>query len=181
MVIAPHKGSIYNATVWMSYTLLDTELGRMGLVGSMAGLRRIVLPQPSQETLLQLIMEGLPGAIADPSPFGDLPHRLRRYLRGEPISFDDKLDLTHATPFRRAVWEAACSIPHGETQSYGWIAQQIGKPKAFRAVGQALAKNPFPIVVPCHRVVGKDGSLRGLGRSLEIRKRLLDIEASSQR
>jgi len=167
--------------VWVSYTLLDTELGRIGLVGSTAGLRRIVLPQPSPEAVLQLIMEGLPGAIADPSPFGDLPQRLRRYLRGETISFDDKLDLTHATPFRRAVWEMTRSIPYGETQSYGWIAEQIGKPKALRAVGQALARNPLPIVVPCHRVVGKDGSVRGYGRGLEMRKRLLEIEASLKR
>ena len=165
----------------MSYTLLDTELGRIGLVGSTDGLRRIVLPQPSPETVLRLIMDGMPGAIADPSPFGDLPQRLRRYLRGEPIAFDERLDLTHATPFRRAVWEATCSIPYGETKNYGWIAEQIGKPKASRAVGQALARNPVPIVVPCHRVVGKDGSPRGAGRGLEMRKRLLEIEASLKR
>lgn len=167
--------------MWMSYTLIDTELGRIGLVGSAEGLRRIVLPQPSPEAVLQLIMEGLPGAIADPSPFGDLPQRLKRYLRGEPVPFTDKLDLTNATPFRRAVWEATCSVPHGETRSYGWIAEQIGKPKALRAVGQALAKNPLPIVVPCHRVVAKDGSLRGSGRGLELRKRLLGIEALHHR
>lgn len=167
--------------MWMSYTLLDTELGRIGLVGSTNGLRRIVLPQPSPEMVLQFIMDGLPGAIADPSPFGDLPQRLRRYLRGESISFSDKLDLTHTTPFRRAVWEATCSIPYGETKNYGWIAEQIGKPKASRAVGQALVKNPLPIVVPCHRVVGKDGNPRGAGRGLELRKRLLEIEASLKR
>ncbi len=179
-IIAFNKGGVYNAAVWMSYTLLDPELGRLGLVGSTVGLRRIVLPQTSRESVLQLIMEGLPGAIAAPSPFGDLPYRLRRYLRGEPISFDDKLDLTHATPFRRAVWEATCAIPYGETKSYGWIAQQIGKPKASRAVGQALAKNPLPIVVPCHRVVSKYGSLRGSGDGLAIRKRLLELEAASR-
>lgn len=167
--------------MWMSYTLLDTELGRIGLVGSTAGLRRIVLPQPSPEAVLRLIMEGLPGAIADPSPFGDLPQRMMRYLRGEPISFDDKLDLSHATPFGRAVWEATLAIPYGQTQSYGWIAEQIGKPQAPRAVGQALARNPLPIVVPCHRVVGEDGSVRGYGKGLEIRKRLLEIEASLKR
>ncbi|MBE0415291.1 MAG: methylated-DNA--[protein]-cysteine S-methyltransferase [Dehalococcoidia bacterium] len=161
----------------MSYTLFDTEFGWMGLVGSTAGLWRIVLPQPSQEAVLPLIMDGFPGAIADPSPFGDLPHRMRRYFRGEPISFDEKLDLAHATTFRRAVWEATRAIPYGETQSYGWIAQQIGKPKALRAVGQALAKNPLPIVVPCHRVVAQDGSLRGFGGGLAIRKRLLELEA----
>lgn len=165
----------------MSYTLVDTELGRIGLVGSTEGLRRIVLPQTSSETVLKLIMESLPGAIADPSPFGDLPQRLKWYLRGEPVSFADKLDLTHTTPFRRAVWEATCSIPYGETKSYAWIAEQIGNPKAMRAVGQALAKNPLPIVVPCHRVVGKDGGIRGGGRGLEMRKRLLQIEALSHK
>ena len=164
----------------MSYTLLDTELGRLGLVGSTVGLRRIVLPQTSRESVLQLVMEGLPGAIADPSPFGDLPYRLRRYLRGEPISFDDKLDLTHATPFRRAVWEAARAIPYGETWSYGEMARRVGKPGASRAVGQALAKNPLPIVVPCHRVIGKDGSLTGFEGGLEMKRRLLEIEASSR-
>lgn len=153
----------------------------MGLAGSSAGLRRIVLPQSSPEAVLHLLMIGLPGVIADPSPFGDLPHRLRRYFKGEPISFADELDLASATAFRSAVWQATRFIPYGETKSYGWIARQIGRPRAFRAVGQALARNPFPIVVPCHRVLGKDGNLRGFGSGLEIRKRLLEMEASSQR
>jgi methylated-DNA-[protein]-cysteine S-methyltransferase len=165
----------------VSYTLFETGLGWMGLVGSTSGLRRIVLAQPSPEAALNLLVAGLPGAIADPAPFGDLPLRLQRYLRGEPISFDDELDLADATAFRRLVWQAARSIPYGQTRSYGWVAQQIEKPRAFRAVGQALAKNPFLIVVPCHRVVGKDGNLRGAGSGLEMRKRLLSMETSSQR
>ncbi len=164
----------------MSYTLLDTELGQIGLVGSGGGLRHIVLPQPSRGAVPQLIVEGLPEAIADPTPFGDLPHRLRRYLEGEQVSFDDELDLAGASPFRRAVWEATRTIPYGETKSYSGIAQQIGKPRALRAVGQALAKNPLPIVVPCHRVVGKDGNPRGSGDRLKMRKRLLELEASSR-
>jgi len=179
-IIAFNKGGVYNAAVWMSYTIVDTELGRLGLVGSTAGLRRIVLPQPSQQSVLQLIMEGMPGAIADPSPFGDLAHRLKRYLKGEQVAFDDELDLSGATPFRCAVWQATRAIPYGKTKSYGWVAQQIGKPKAFRAVGQALAKNSLPIVVPCHRVVSKDSSLRGFGGGLAMRKRLLEIEAASR-
>ena len=166
--------------MWTCYTLLDTELGQIGLVGSSLGLRRIGLPQPPPGAVLQLIMQGFPGAIADPTPFGDLPQRLGRYLKGEQVSFDDKLDLTCATPFRRAIWEATRAIPYGETQSYGWIARQIGKPKAQRAVGQALAKNRLPIVVPCHRVIGKDGSLTGFEGGLEMKKCLLEIEASSR-
>jgi methylated-DNA-[protein]-cysteine S-methyltransferase len=164
--------------VLMQYTLLDTELGQIGLVGSSSGLRRIVLPRPSPEAVVKLITENFPGAIVDPAPFGDLPQRLRRYLGGEPTFFDDKLDLFHATSFRCAVWEVTRTIPHGETRSYGWVAQQVGKPGAQRAVGQALAKNPLPIVVPCHRVIGEDGSLTGFEGGLEMKKRLLEIEAS---
>jgi len=152
----------------------------MGLVGSSAGLRRIVLPQSSPKAVLHLLMIGLAGVIADPSPFGDLPDRLRRYFKGEPISFADELDLAGATPFRSAVWQATRLIPYSETKSYGWIAQQIGRPRAFRAVGQALARNPFPIVVPCHRVLARDGSLRGFSAGLEMKKRLLEIEAFSR-
>ena len=166
--------------MWVCYTVFETELGWMGLVGSAAGLRRIILPQPSSEAVPRLLARDLPGVMPDPSPFGDLPHRLRRYLGGEPISFGDKLDLAAATPFTRAVWQATRLIPYGQTQSYTWVAQQIGRPLARRAVGQALARNPFPIVVPCHRVVGKDGSLKGFRGGLEMKKRLLNVEASGQ-
>jgi len=152
----------------------------MGLLGSADGIRRITLPQPSSEAVLRLLARDLPGAIPDPTPFGDLPHRLRRYLGGEPVSFGDKLDLAGATPFTRAVWQATRLIPRGQTQSYTWVARQAGRPFACRAVGQALARNPFSIVVPCHRVVGKDGSLTGFGGGLEMKKRLLDMEASGQ-
>jgi len=161
------------------YTLFETELGWIGLVGSVAGLRRTVLPQPSPEAVLDLLARGLPEAVVDPSPFGDLPLRLRRYLAGEQVPFDDELDLAGATHFSRDVWQATRLIPYGETQSYSWIAQQIGRPRALRAVGQALGRNPLPIVVPCHRVLSKDGSLGGFSGGLEMKKRLLELEASS--
>ena len=161
----------------LSYTLFETELGWMGVAASKVGLRRIVLPRPSQEVVLQLIREDFPKATGDPSFFSDLPQRLKRYLEGEPVSFDDELDLAPATPFRRAVWEATRSIPYGETRSYSWVAHHIGKPRALRAVGQALAHNPVPIVVPCHRVVNKNGDLGGFGGGLDMKKRLLEIEA----
>ena len=161
----------------VSYTLFETELGWMGVAGSTAGLRRIVLPLPSPEAVRQLTLEGFPEAMGDASFFGDLPERLRRYFKGELVSFDDELDLAPATPFRRAVWEATRSIPYGETRSYSWVAHNIGKPRALRAVGQALAHNPVPIVVPCHRVVNKNGNLGGFGGGLDMKKRLLEIEA----
>jgi methylated-DNA-[protein]-cysteine S-methyltransferase len=164
----------------MYYTIIDTELGKMGLVGSGHGLRQVILPQPSVGAVQELIMRGFPGAIADANRFGDLPSRLGRYLNGEHVSFNDELDVNGASAFRRAVWAAARSIPYGQTCSYGWIAWQIGNPRALRAVGQALAKNPLPIVVPCHRVIGSDGSLTGFEGGLGMKRRLLEIEASSR-
>ena len=158
------------------YTVFETELGWMGLAGSADGLWRIILPQPFSEAATRLLAGDLPGALPDATPFGDLPHRLRRYLRGEHVSFGDKLDLAGATPFTRAVWQATRLIPYGQTQSYTWVAQQAGRPLARRAVGQALARNPFAIVVPCHRVVGRDGSLRGFRGGLEMKQRLLELE-----
>ncbi len=173
------RSSFYMSEIkaYMSYILFETGLGWMGVAGSTAGLRRIVLPCPSPEAVLGLTLEGFDQAIADSSSFGDLPRRLERFFEGEVVSFDDELDLVMATPFRRAVWEATRSVPYGETRSYSWVAQHIGKPRALRAVGQALAHNPVPIVVPCHRVVNKNGDLGGFSGGLEMKKRLLEIEA----
>ena len=81
--------------------------------------------------------------------------------------------------FRRLVWEATRLIPYGETRSYGWVAKQIGKPHAARAVGQALGKNPFLIIVPCHRVIAGDGTLGGFGGGLEMKQTLLEMEKTA--
>lgn len=159
------------------YSAFETELGWMGLVASAAGLQRVVLPRATKSIALELAMEGLGGAVADSPAFGDLPERMRRYFQGQEVAFDDRLDLGHATAFLRAVWEATRRIPRGETRSYSWVAEHVGKPRALRAVGQAMARNPVPIVVPCHRVVSKDGGLGGFGGGLEMKRRLLELEA----
>lgn len=100
-----------------------------------------------------------------------------RYFRGE------RMDLAwipvadeRYTPFQRAVWQAVRGIPYGEVRTYGQMAKAISMPKAARAVGRALAVNPFPLVVPCHRVVGRDGSLTGFGAGLEWKRALLELE-----
>jgi O-6-methylguanine DNA methyltransferase len=105
--------------------------------------------------------------------------RFRIYLSGGKITFPDQLDLSGATPFQRRVWEITRLIPYGETRSYTWVAQQVDKPGAVRAVGQALAKNPLPIIIPCHRVLTIDGRLGGFGGEEEMKRRLLHLEASA--
>ncbi len=103
--------------------------------------------------------------------------QVRRYFSGERVTFRLPLDLRQATDFQRAVWKATAKIPYGETRSYAWIAKQIGRPKAARAVGQALGANPVPVVIPCHRVISTAGTLGGFSGGLPMKRYLLGMEA----
>jgi methylated-DNA-[protein]-cysteine S-methyltransferase len=113
--------------------------------------------------------------IEDPARTAGLSRQLEEYFAGERREFDLPL-APEGTPFERSVWDELRRIPFGETRSYGEIARAIGRPSASRAVGRANGANPIPIVVPCHRVIGADGSLTGFGGGLEAKSRLLEIE-----
>jgi methylated-DNA-[protein]-cysteine S-methyltransferase len=113
--------------------------------------------------------------VEEPARTAELRRQLAEYFAGERREFDLRL-APQGTPFERSVWEELRRIPFGETRSYGEIARAIGRPSASRAVGRANGANPIPIVVPCHRVIGADGSLTGFGGGLEAKSRLLEIE-----
>jgi O-6-methylguanine DNA methyltransferase len=100
---------------------------------------------------------------------------VEEYLNGDRKSFSSPLDM-QGTPFQMEVWNELLKIPYGETRSYGEIATAVGKPRAARAVGAAVGANPLPIIVPCHRVIGKNGSLVGFGGGLRLKERLLQLE-----
>jgi methylated-DNA-[protein]-cysteine S-methyltransferase len=108
-------------------------------------------------------------------PFREAIRQLTEYFTGARTTFDLKLH-PKGTPFQRDVWKALLTIPYGETRSYADIARQIGRPAAVRAVGLANGRNPLPIVVPCHRVIGSSGKLVGYGGGLPIKEALLDRE-----
>lgn len=101
--------------------------------------------------------------------------QLSEYFAGERTEFDLELRPV-GTAFQQAVWKALCDIPYGETRSYGQIAMAIGKPKAARAVGMANNRNPIAVIVPCHRVIGADGSMVGYGGGLDRKTLLLELE-----
>jgi methylated-DNA-[protein]-cysteine S-methyltransferase len=105
---------------------------------------------------------------------------LRAYFAGRLRSFSTPCDLGSLPPFTQAVLKVTESIPYGEIRSYRWIAEKLGKPRATRAVGNALARNPIPFIIPCHRVVRSDGSLGGYALGLSWKKRLLKLEKSVQ-
>lgn len=145
--------------------------------GSEAGLRRITLPLGSPEAVSAFLRLGKQDC-RDAAPFNDLPQRLVRYFQGDIIRLDDKLDFSDVTSFQRSVLEASGSVPYGETRSYIWVARMTGNPKAARAVGQALAHNPFPIVIPCHRIIQSSGQPGGFGGGTEMKRRLLNMESA---
>lgn len=101
---------------------------------------------------------------------------LLEYFQRGRESFTAKISLLKGTDFEKRVWLALREIPYGETRTYKWLAEKIGRPAAFRAVGQALSRNPLPIFLPCHRVIESDGSLGGYSGGTDIKRRLLDME-----
>lgn len=143
------------------YTTFKTPAGWVGLACSAAGLCRVVLPQPTAVKAAALLLEDLKNAVPSEEIFKDLSKRLLAYFSGKKTAFPDKLDYGDASPFQRRIWETARKIPHGQTHSYAWVAAQAGNPKAVRAAGQALGRNPFPVIVPCHRVTCTGGGLGG--------------------
>ena len=163
----------------LRYIIFNTDLGWVGILGSATGLLRITLPQSSAHEALKLLGDSVNHATQALHLFKDLMERLRSYFSGHKVNFPDKLDLSQATTFQREVWEVTRLIPYGETRSYAWVAEQIGKPKAVRAVGQALGRNPLPIIIPCHRVIASDSKLGGYSGGLELKKYLLRLEATS--
>ena len=162
----------------LRYTIFNTEIGWIGILGSAAGLLCVTLPHSSAEETRQLLGDNISHATRSPNLFKDLIERIGNYFGGHKVNFPDKLDLSGATSFQREVWETTRLIPYGDTTSYRWVAEQIRKPRATRAVGQALGKNPLPIIVPCHRVLASNGRLGGFTGGIETKRRLLHLEGS---
>ncbi|WP_055717661.1 methylated-DNA--[protein]-cysteine S-methyltransferase [Streptomyces torulosus] len=151
------------------HTVTDSPYGPLTLVADDGVLSGLYMTgqrhRPPQETF----------GPRDDTLLADAKEQLAAYFAGELRQFTLTLRL-HGTPFQRGVWEQLARIPFGETRSYGELADAMGSPKASRAVGLANGKNPVGIIVPCHRVVGSDGSLTGYGGGLDRKRRLLDFE-----
>jgi methylated-DNA-[protein]-cysteine S-methyltransferase len=154
----------------MYYCYLDTPIGELLLAGEDGALSMIGFPKGSMRR------EPEAAWIFNESKLVDACRQLREYFAGERRDFDLPLKF-HGTEFQVSVLEALQDIPYGETTSYGEIAKRIGRPKAVRAVGAANGRNPIPIVVPCHRVIGSTGDLTGFGGGLDTKEALLRLEA----
>jgi methylated-DNA-[protein]-cysteine S-methyltransferase len=149
---------------------VDSPVGPLTLAGRNGRLMHLRMVDQTYEPNRE-------GWDADDTAFPEVVDQLAAYFAGERTEFDLELDMV-GTRFQRRVWEALQTIPYGETCSYGEIARQIGSPGAFRAVGLANGHNPIGIIVPCHRVIGANGSLTGYGGGLDRKRALLELEKS---
>jgi O-6-methylguanine DNA methyltransferase len=158
---------------------LPTAFGNLRLYGTPRGLLAVALPGEDRAALERRLGRAL-GPVAfveDAAALGPALDQLAAYFAGERRAFDLALD-PQGTPFQRAVWAAVAAVPYGETRTYGEIAREIGRPAATRAVGAANGANPLPPIVPCHRLVGADGTLTGYGGGLPMKRALLVLEGA---
>ena len=154
----------------LSCTRYESPVGPLLLAGSRAGLNYISFSGGRHAVAVD------PGWTEERSFFDEVIGQLQEYFAGERKTFLLPL-IPEGTEFQRVVWSELQKIPYGETISYKGLADRIGKPKAVRAVGAANGANPIPIIIPCHRVIGNDGSLTGFGGGLPLKKRLLELES----
>ncbi len=170
----------------MNYrAVFETPLGWIGAIASERGLRRCTLPQDDPGACVDELGADFEIGVPAPERFSELATLFERYFEDGCEAFANvPIDVEDAPAFQRAAWLACRSIPSGETRSYKWLATRAGSPGASRAAGQAMARNRLPIVVPCHRVIGADGSLRGYGSGttrLDLKRRLLELERGARR
>jgi methylated-DNA-[protein]-cysteine S-methyltransferase len=148
----------------MQYAVMESPMGPLTVASTEKGIASIHFGN------------SLPTGIApDPSANQETVEQLTEYFQGKRTQFELRLDV-EGTEFQKAVWNELQRIPYGETRSYGEIAKAVGKPGAARAVGMANHDNPLAVVIPCHRVVGRDGSLTGYAGGLHLKAQLLSIE-----
>ena len=163
-----------------SHVIIDSPVGPLTLVADDGALTALYLDTPSSDTRGRPGAEvlGPPGDPAD-EPFAAAADQLAAYFAGTLTEFSLPLEPA-GTLFQRRVWAELQAIPYGETRSYGELARAIGNPAAVRAVGLANGRNPIAVVIPCHRVIGSDGSLTGYGGGLDRKRYLLDLEAAGR-
>ncbi|PIQ99684.1 MAG: hypothetical protein COV66_11070 [Nitrospinae bacterium CG11_big_fil_rev_8_21_14_0_20_45_15] len=161
----------------VKFAICETPLGLTGLATSPKGLCNIKLNiscVDEFEDSLNNLHHSTPQL--DPSTLLPVLRQFDDYFAGKLKKFDCPLDISQGLPFQRSVWSALLKVPYGETRSYQWLADAIGNPKACRAVGTANGKNNLPIVIPCHRIIRKNGDLGGFTGGLHLKSFLLDLE-----
>jgi methylated-DNA-[protein]-cysteine S-methyltransferase len=163
----------------VGYDVLASPLGPLWVAIGPKGVTTIHYgDEPSESELQRIVRVYGPGVVPDHARSGALARELDQYFDGKRRVFDIDVDLSGLTPFQTKILAATAKIPFGAVSTYQAVARRAGNEKASRAAGGALNQNPIPIVVPCHRVVGSNGSLVGYAGGLDVKRRLLAIEGA---
>jgi len=163
----------------ITWAALKTRIGKVRVAATQRGVCKIALGKETAEDFFGWLERYVGRAPRKPERCGIVAlalDQIAEYLSRRRREFDLPLDV-RGTEFQRRMWAAVANIPYGQTRTYAEVARAIGKPKAVRAVGAANGANPLPLVVPCHRVLGSDGSLTGYGGGLDVKRKLLEMEA----
>ena len=166
------------ATIIYFSSLKNTPIGEVWIAGSERGLVAVEWAEKRADLLAYLKRRLKFPVEENPKKVTNIAEQLYEYLEGKRQKFDFSIDWSFMRPFQRKALLATYEIPYGQTSTYGEIAESIGHPRAARAIGRAEATNPMPLVIPCHRVLGADGKLRGYGGGLDIKKWLLKMEGA---
>ena len=147
---------------------------------ALPGARSVPISLEPEQTLVKQLEQLLPDLVVQERPRDDIgeaaARKLVEYLEGRRVVFDEPMDLSLVPPFTQGVLRATSRIPYGEVRPYAWVAREVGKPRATRAVGQSLHINPLSPIIPCHRVIASDNTLGGYGGGLDMKRWLLKLE-----
>jgi O-6-methylguanine DNA methyltransferase len=164
------------------YSIAETAIGWIGIAGNEKGLRRLVLPVPTRENALAELnryFQPCEKLAQVDSQFISIVTKIKNYFDGKKIQFETEIiNLEGYTSFQKNILLKTREIPYGITQTYGWLAEQSGYPKAYRAVGGVMRFNPLPLIIPCHRVLGSQGKLTGFSATggLALKRKMLELE-----
>lgn len=158
------------------FAMYESSIGYVVLVARNGKLIRLNISDAGLYEVKKEVLGLYPGARESLTAFKTVRTLLDRYLRGMPVDFDVEVDISDCADFTQQVLTKLRTIPYGEVRSYGWIAKELGCPGAGRAVGQAVKRNPLPIIIPCHRVIREDGSIGGFSLGVRLKKKLLALE-----
>lgn len=164
------------------YHIFKTKWGWFGLLASDKGLVRACLPLNNKDDVHRHLLSGVENAVAEDTVFTSIENAVKDYYDGKKADFTAvEVDLRAFTPFQRSVLSALQSVTYGNQVTYGQLAGAVGSPKAARAIGGCMAKNPLPLIVPCHRVTGASGQMTGFSApgGIETKRRMLQLEGLS--
>ena len=148
----------------------------MGVTATEKGLHMILLPKNNSADVKKELESHYIELHRDEKGLKGVAGKLKDYLSGKPIKFNESMDMGGSTDFELKVWDAVLGIPRGQVRSYEWVAKQTGNLAKVRAVGQALSRNRLPLIIPCHRVIRKEGDLGGFAGGVELKRLLLKLE-----